>query len=417
MTKSHLYLEKHAFATPRWADYQVRAIGTDAPPFPPQDIKSILVIKMDALGDYLLITPMITNLKQNFPTAKITWVCTQRVGVLARNNPDIDLVITPPGKWVNDPPANFMFGVAIQKSDFSPFDLILVPRWGEDWYLASGLACIVDAPYRLGYSARCLPLKEKHFSHYDDFYTHVIDDTLPTHEVWRGLQFCDALGAQIPAAEDIFLTLPLLAEDYAALTSYDLMSRARPLISLGVGGAYDFKRWSAENFSQLAKALHEKFGATIAIVGQGDDDYQAAAHVFANLPASHSVNAVGLLTEQQSAALLSQCDLHIGNDSFPMHAAAAVGTPVVEIIGKATTGSPDSEYLPRRFGPWGVPFCYIQPTDCNDPITTVSDTHEEPTCIAEIPVAAVLAAVETFLPKLSEFKRPWHHSGNLEVFL
>jgi heptosyltransferase-2 len=45
------------------------------------------------------------------------------------------------------------------------------------------------------------------------------------------------------------------------------------------------------------------------------------------------VNLVGRTSIKESAALLDQCDLFVGNDSGPMHIAAAVGTPVVAVFG------------------------------------------------------------------------------------
>jgi heptosyltransferase-3 len=45
------------------------------------------------------------------------------------------------------------------------------------------------------------------------------------------------------------------------------------------------------------------------------------------------------------AALMKGASLYIGNDSGPMHVAAAVGTPVVGIFGSSD---------PQRWHPWGV---------------------------------------------------------------
>ena len=57
------------------------------------------------------------------------------------------------------------------------------------------------------------------------------------------------------------------------------------------------------------------------------------------------MNVAGLLSFAQLGALMQQCHLFVGNDSAPMHLAAAVGTPVVALFGPTS---------PRKYGPYGA---------------------------------------------------------------
>ena len=63
----------------------------------------------------------------------------------------------------------------------------------------------------------------------------------------------------------------------------------------------------------------------------------------------------------ETAALLKLVHLFVGNDSGPLHMAAAVGTPVVEISGLPDGEDPESDFSPDRFGPWGVPNRVVRP--------------------------------------------------------
>jgi len=56
----------------------------------------------------------------------------------------------------------------------------------------------------------------------------------------------------------------------------------------------------------------------------------------------------GQLTVADLAELLRRCRLLISNDSGPVHVAAAVGTPVVDIFGRNQRG-----LSPQRWGPLG----------------------------------------------------------------
>jgi ADP-heptose:LPS heptosyltransferase len=57
-------------------------------------INSILLIRLDHLGDVLLTTPAIKSLKQQFPDAQVTMVIKEWSFEVIRNNPHIDKIIT-----------------------------------------------------------------------------------------------------------------------------------------------------------------------------------------------------------------------------------------------------------------------------------------------------------------------------------
>ena len=81
--------------------------------------------------------------------------------------------------------------------------------------------------------------------------------------------------------------------------------------------------------------------------------------------------------------------MYIGNDSGPMHLAAAVGTPTV-----AVWGSSDS----RRWRPWGVEHRVVQnPFECNPCPGYRCLVADSPLCIESVTVDQVNAAVEEVL--------------------
>ena len=51
----------------------------------------------------------------------------------------------------------------------------------------------------------------------------------------------------------------------------------------------------------------------------------------------------------------------MGNDSAPMHPAAAGGVPVVKICGLGAHENPNSNFSPERFGPWNVAARVVRP--------------------------------------------------------
>jgi ADP-heptose:LPS heptosyltransferase len=109
----------------------------------------------------------------------------------------------------------------------------------------------------------------------------------------------------------------------------------------GGEGLWGRKRWPVERFAQVADGLSDRLGARIVIMGGKDDAYLAAD--LASRTHADIINAAGQTTLGETAALAKRCALFIGNDSSPLHIAAAMGVPVVAIHGLTD---------PRSYHPW-----------------------------------------------------------------
>src|SRR5205085_7805352 len=81
--------------------------------------------------------------------------------------------------------------------------------------------------------------------------------------------------------------------------------------------------------------------ARIMLMG-GKEDAPLAAEIAAHSTA-RIINATGQTTLGETAALAARCALFIGNDSSPLHIAAASGVRVVGIYGITD---------PRSYHPW-----------------------------------------------------------------
>ena len=108
------------------------------------------------------------------------------------------------------------------------------------------------------------------------------------------------------------------------------------------------------------------------------------------------INSAEKATLRQAVALLKRCRLFVGNDSGPMHIAAAVGLPAVEISCHPIDGSLFHSNSPRRFGPWGVSHVILQPKNkldfCTD-ACNASHAH----CIRGVTVEQTKEAITSLL--------------------
>jgi len=158
-------------------------------------------------------------------------------------------------------------------------------------------------------------------------------------------EYFAAVAARFDAA-DGHTQGPTLADlGWGAPARASKMSDRPTRIAIHAGsGTYSVaRRWPLERFAELAIALHERDDAQIVLVG-GPDEVELRERLLTLLwrPSWTTVAESGG-SPREMAEALSSCDLFAGNDSFPMHLAAAVGLPVVAVFGPSNA---------RAWGPY-----------------------------------------------------------------
>ncbi len=157
----------------------------------------------------------------------------------------------------------------------------------------------------------------------------------------------------------------------------------RPLLAIqstGAAARYYFanKEWGVERFAEVARLLAPRFH--LVQLGAAGDSL---------LP--HTIDRRGLPDLRQSAAVLSQCSLLIGQVGFLMHLARAVDRRSVVVFGgrehPSQSGYPCNENLHE------TPPC--------SPCWQKSGCDFDRVCLTRITPAAVVAAVDRLLPRVS----------------
>lgn len=146
------------------------------------------------------------------------------------------------------------------------------------------------------------------------------------------------------------------------------------------------KRWGADRFAALGRALHAD-GVDVVLVGtKAMAPLHAAIAVEAGVPL---LSAAGATTVLGLAALLARCDLLVSNDTGPLHLAAAVGTPVLALFG----ATDPAVCGPRGAGPVRVLYDRVPCAPCYLETCPVPG-HP---CLDGIDVARVLAEARALL--------------------
>lgn len=126
----------------------------------------------------------------------------------------------------------------------------------------------------------------------------------------------------------------------------------RPLVAVFPGGGSNpgmeltAKRWPLERYRLLVRRLVQELDVQVLLIG-GKDDAALNEQLIAGLDTPEQreqvLNIAGTTSFGELAAQLAACTLFIGNDSSPMHLAAAVDIPVIAIFGPTS---------PQEYGPY-----------------------------------------------------------------
>src|SRR5437667_5895510 len=149
-------------------------------------------------------------------------------------------------------------------------------------------------------------------------------------EVYRNLGLTQLLGCE---DLDPKLEFPLFNADRAeaARLLFQLPRATRPWIGLHAGAKPPVRRWPVEYFARVADHLAQRFDAQIILTGSSDEE--ATVQAVAERMEAQALIVAGQTSLGGLAAMISELDLFISNDTGPAHVADAVDTASVTIFG------------------------------------------------------------------------------------
>ena len=301
--------------------------------------KRILAVKLADLGDLLSVTPALQALREAHPAARIDLLVPPSSAGLLEGSPFLDRIVTY-DKYQFDNLRGLISPLAVLSAlgllvrlRLERYDALALfhhfaTRWGSIKFRALALAA--GSPVRAGLD-----------NGRGGFLTlHALDRGFGArHEVEYWLAVAGLLGADsgagwrpsVPISEEHRAEAARLLQPIC--NRHDMHSA--PLLACHPGaGRYSPARiWPTDRFAEVARSLVDSRGADIVVVG-GPDEVELAADLEKQVERPGKVHVfAGRTSIHVTAALIERCDLFVGNDSGPMHLAAAVGTPVVAVFG------------------------------------------------------------------------------------
>lgn len=263
---------------------------------------SVLIVSTTALGDTLWGTAAIENIRRTYPGIYLA-VLTSPVGIeVLKGNPHINQLYC-----LKEPVLHSFF--SLWKTLYQErFETVLVFHASQR--LTLPLCALLGAERIIGTAGINKGLDE------------LLTDPLPNHhqhEIVRRLKVAERFGAITTTETLSFYLQPeeLLPERLKGLT-----------IAIHPGSKDAFKRWPADRFIEVGRRLKKELDCEILITGNEVEKPLMEA-IAAQIPGAQVYETNTTL--RSFAALLSQLDLLISNDTGPVHLACALKTPVVAI--------------------------------------------------------------------------------------
>jgi ADP-heptose:LPS heptosyltransferase len=207
------------------------------------------------------------------------------------------------------------------------------------------------------------------------------------HKVYSYLEIAAAVGA--PVNEKAYRLQSAGARRLSLenkLRNIGLISE-RPIVTVHPGGGRFQKLWTVSGFATIADWLAAGEYQVVFVGGPGELDRTGEIISLLN---HQTYNLVGLLSLGELMALFEISSLFLGNDSGPMHLAAAMGTPLVGMFGYADE---------NRWGPRSEKSIVLRGEErCHD---CSKKECQDPKCINKLSSDAVKSAIETLLQKQS----------------
>lgn len=298
-----------------------------------KEFKRILIINPYGIGDVLFTTPVIKNLKEEFPGAYIAYICNSRVEPLLRQKKSLDEVIVfekeRMAKMLKKSKTEFFkTGWSFIKLVHSRrFDLVIDYSLNFQFSMFTMFAGIktrigLDRKRRSRFLTQRIPLEGFSQKHVVDYYLSV-------------LGLIGIKPVRFP------LELNLRKEDINAAIDILKIKGINPeqdfCIAICPGGGQSWgeqanrKHWPVVKFAELADKTSKELGAKIMIFA-GQEEVHIGNNV-SNFMKEKPLNFSGNTSLVEFLSLMSQCKLLIANDGGPLQVAAALGVNVVSIFG------------------------------------------------------------------------------------
>lgn len=287
-------------------------------------VKRALLIRLRSIGDTVLMTPCLQALKDWRPDVEISVVTEPLAAPLLEDHPLVDCLFVATKALTS----RLRLTAELRRKGF---DLAFNLHGGSTAMLLTAMSGA-----------------KRTFGFRDQSGSWMLSDRAPApdlllgrrrvHSVEQQLALLSYAGTPMPQQPSLSLSVSADAAASirqkliaAGLTAASLSSERFAIVA--PGAAFESKRWGAREFASVIDHLNSRWRlATIVIAGPGQEPLAAEVASFSNSKPL-VLSRVSLAELKALTGVFGR--VFVGNDSGPMHIAAALGCPVVAVFGSS----------------------------------------------------------------------------------
>ncbi len=289
----------------------------------PSNIRRVLIIKFAAIGDAILMVPVLRILKKSVPDVKIYFLSSNINNSIVKKNTYIDKIINiNVYKFLINP---FAFARFIMMMRRREFDIIFD---AEQWSRISVIiASLSKSKHTIGYKM------DKQYKHY--LYSSQINHSRYRHEVENFLALLEPLGIKTSGDDkkpEFFLT----TEEENAADRFIEENKLKGYFVIcfqpSTGTSGYAREWKDENYSELGRRITEKFDNVKILLTGAKDDFERCEIIKNNI-GKNTMNIAGKSTIGTDVAIVKRSNLMVCGNTGILHMAASVGTQTIGLHG------------------------------------------------------------------------------------
>jgi lipopolysaccharide heptosyltransferase II len=287
-------------------------------------VERILCVRLDSMGDVLMTTPAMRALK-NGGGRRVTLLASSAGAAIARFLPEVDEAIEFTAPWMKPPgatrEADRRIISALERRRFDAAVIFTV--YSQSPLPAAYLCYLAGIPLRL---AHC---RENPYQLLTDWVAEPEPQLLLRHEVRRHLDLVAHIGCRATDQRLAFAVPRAARRTLAAARAEAGVDCDRPLVVVHPGASAPSRRYPAASYARAMDLLAARSDTTVVFTGVRDEVALVSGIREAMTRPSHSLT--GRLSIAELGALIERAALLVSNNTGPVHIAAALGTPVVDL--------------------------------------------------------------------------------------
>ncbi|MFH1376192.1 MAG: glycosyltransferase family 9 protein [Candidatus Woesearchaeota archaeon] len=326
-----------------------------------QKQKTIIVYKLDAIGDSILCLPMIKHLKEK-TNARIIVACSESNEEMFKHHKFIDKIIT------------------FISSHFDIADIMIqlykLRSEKADLAIDGAQSSNISAIFSWYTAKKAIGFKKTKGKSRNKVYSEAIELDTNKHMVLDYFDLLKPLNIEPPK------NIELIRLYSSGNTNFDLKDK----IVVHPCSVFSYKTWPQERWRKVINYLTKD--EDVVVIGSKEES-KLVDELLLNLDLNRITNIAGKTNILDLISIINRSKMFIGIDGGPTHISAAQGIPTISLMGNETS---------IRYKPFNKnSIALYKPSPCSPCVAAYADkqlTCEYPICLENISAEDVIKAIE-----------------------